>query len=283
MDGIEPGRTPAAPRDAATVIVLRDEPQGFSVFMVRRHAKSGFMAGAYVFPGGVLDEADATASVLERVQGIDGAEAARRLGEEDATRSLALHVAALRETFEEAGVWLGRAPEAAALEAARGRLVRNEIAFEALLTQLDGQLSADALTPLARWITPEVEPRRYDARFFLARAPEAQRAAHDRVEVTAGEWLTPAEALERGGRGEIQLPPPTLRTLENLAPFATTDEVITHAAARRPPLVDPVFRTTTDSWALVLPGDPEHPRAERALDGPTRFVLVDGVFRSVDP
>lgn len=282
MIRIEHDGPPVTPRDSATVILLRDEDAGFSVFMVRRHAKSGFMAGAYVFPGGTLDEEDGAPSLLTRVVGRAPDEAARVLAEHDGARALALHVAALRETFEEAGILLadGVTKE---LEAARERLTRGEVTFEALVSELDVRLRADALTPLARWVTPEVEPRRYDARFFLARAPREQRAAHDQVEVTAGEWLRPADALERGLRGDIQLPPPTMRTLECLRAFPTAADAIRDAASRPPPLVCPVFRKAGASWALTLPGDPEHPERKRVLEGPTRFVLIDGVFRSVDP
>jgi 8-oxo-dGTP pyrophosphatase MutT (NUDIX family) len=280
---IEKDRPPATPRDAATVILLREEASGFSVFMVRRHAKSGFMAGAYVFPGGTLDANDGAPSVLAHVAGRDEEAAARALGEDDGRLALALHVAALRETFEEAGVLLADGVDERLAEEARRRLVAKEVSFEELVSELRVRLRADALTPLSRWITPEVEPRRYDARFFLARAPAAQRAAHDRVEVTAGEWLRPHEALARGARGEIQLAPPTLRTLECLAAFASVDEAIADAASRRPPLVRPVFVDLGATWALALPGDPAHPERDRVLPGPTRFMLVDGVFRSVDP
>ncbi len=280
---LDPARPAATPRDAATVILLREEERGFSVFMVRRHDKAGFMAGAYVFPGGTLDEADAAPSLAACVAGRGPSDAARALGEADAERALALHVAALRETFEEAGVLLADGAGGAVLEEARRRLVAEEIRFEALVTEIGVTLRADALTPLSRWITPEVEPRRYDARFFLALSPSEQRAAHDRVEVTAGAWLSPEEALSRGARGEIQLPPPTLRTLEGLARFERAADAIADAASRPPPLVDPAFRQIGAGWALVLPGDPEHPRRERVIEGPSRFVLVDGVFRSVDP
>ncbi len=280
---IDSSGSAVAPRDAATVILLRDGPSGVSVFMVRRHAKSGFMAGAYVFPGGTLDEADRAPSMLAHVVGRDRGEAARLLGEEDGQLALALHVAALRETYEEAGVLHADGATPDALEAMRRRLLAEEISFAALVPELGVRLRADALTPLSRWITPTVEKRRYDARFFIARAPSEQRAEHDRVEVTAGEWLRPADAIERGARGEIQLPPPTLRTLECLTPFATVDDAIAHAASRPPPRIQPVFRDLGATWALALPGDPEHPERERVIEGPTRFVLVDGAFRSVDP
>lgn len=277
------GGDAVVPRDSATVILLREEEPGFSVFMVRRHAKSGFMAGAYVFPGGTLDAADRTPSLLARVAGRAPDEAARVIAEDDGERALALHVAALRETFEEVGVLLADGADPATLEDARRRLNAGELSFEALVAELDVRLRADALTPLSRWVTPEVEPRRYDARFFLARAPREQRAMHDRVEVTAGEWLRPRDALERGARGEIQLPPPTLRTLECLLAFTTLEQALEDAASRPPPLVRPVFCDLGTTWALALPGDPEHPEPERVIAGPTRFVLVDGAFRSVDP
>jgi 8-oxo-dGTP pyrophosphatase MutT (NUDIX family) len=280
----------APPRDAATVVLLREDPHAdalgsehFSVFMVRRHAKSGFMAGAYVFPGGVLEPEDGAAELLTRLDGRTPADAAQLLGEEDSSRAMALHVAALRETFEEAGVLLGRGPNLGALAAVRGQLVAGEVGLALAIDRLGWRLAADALTPLSRWVTPEVEPRRYDARFFLALAPREQQAVHDAVEVTAGVWLRPSEALSRGARGELALAPPTLRTLENLACFERAQDAIEAARARRPPLVRPVFHATEGSWALVLPGDPAHPERERVIEGTTRFALVDGVFRSVEP
>lgn len=276
MIRIDQGKPPATPRDSATVILLRDEGAAFSVFMVRRHGKSGFMAGAYVFPGGTLDEADRAPSLLAQVERPDSLHA---LGDAE----LALYVTAIRETFEEAGVLLADGADPSTLAAARRRLIAGEVTFEALVGGLSARLRAGALTPLARWVTPEVEPRRYDARFFIARAPREQRATHDRVEVTAGEWLRPADALERGARGDIQLPPPTLRTLECLAAFDTAEAAIADAASRPPPLVRPCFCDLGGGWALTLPGDPEHPEPERVIPGPTRFVLVDGVFRSIDP
>src|SRR5690606_28561594 len=103
------------------------------------------------------------------------------------------------------------------------------------------------------------------------------------VEVTAGEWLRPSDAIERGLRGEISLPPPTLRTLECLLPFGTVEDALEDAASRPPPLVRPAFCDLGTTWALALPGDPQHPAPERVLAGPTRFVLIDGIFRSVDP
>lgn len=279
MIEIDPDSPPVTPRDAATVILLRESSDGFEVFMVRRHSKSGFMAGAYVFPGGVLDDADA--EVFGRVRGRSPEEAAERLGEEEPRRALALHVAALRETFEEAAVLLAEGVDEAELEAARARLNEGE-AFDAILDALGATLQVDRLAPWARWVTPTVERRRYDARFFLARAPSAQRAAHDRIEVTAGEWLTPRQALADFEGGRIQLPPPTLRTLEELALVDTVDEAFARAASRVPRPVQPHFVDLDGTPALTLPGDPEHPLDEPRIHGPSRFVLIDGRFVSRD-
>lgn len=272
--------TPAEPRDAATVLLLREESAGFSVFMVRRHAKAGFMAGAYVFPGGILDQDDRAWS---RVVGRSPSDAADLLGEDDATLALALHVAAVRETFEEAGVLLADGLGDVDLASVRTRLNAGG-SFPALADEHDFTLRLDGLAPWSRWVTPTIERRRYDARFFVARAPERQRANHDQIEVTAGEWLTPSAALERWASGSIQLPPPTLRTIEQLDTLRSIDAVFeTASAAGAPAPVQPHFVQDGDVPTLTLPGDPAHPLDERRIWGSTRFALIDGRFRSTDP
>lgn len=247
--------------------------------MVRRHKKSGFMAGAYVFPGGVLDDTDAAVSATT---GRSPEDAAAQLREDDGARALALHVAAVRETFEEAAVLLADGiSDDADLEDARDRL-NGGGDFPAILAELGATLRLDLLAPWARWVTPTIERRRYDARFFLARAPSAQRAAHDRIETIAGEWLAPNDAIRRFDAGEIQLPPPTLRTLEELREAESIDDAfaLTHDRAMAP--VQPHF-VDDGGPALTLPGDPAHPISERRIMGPSRFVLVDGRFVSRDP
>ncbi len=270
---------PAEPRDAATVILLREAAGGFEIFMVKRHAKSGFMAGAYVFPGGTLDDAD---HGWARVSGRDGVQAAALLGELDPVKSLALHVAAIRETFEEAGVLLADCATDVDLEEARTRL-NDGADFRALAEEHGLTLRADLLTPWSRWVTPTIERRRYDARFFLARAPGEQRAAHDRIEVTEGAWLSAQGALDRFEAGTISLPPPTLRTLEQLRSLSSVDAAFASAAAaERPQPVQPHF-VQLEHPTLTLPGDPEHPLDERRIEGSTRFELIKGRFRSTNP
>lgn len=282
MIEVDAGRPPSAPRDAATVVLLRDEAPGFSVFMVQRHQKSAFMGGAYVFPGGKLDEADSSPAIVARTRGLSPAEASTALGEAGGSASsIGLYIAAVRETFEEAGVLLAADVDPGLLRAARARLEGGED-FAGVVQGLGVKLDLTCLVPWTRWVTPVVEPRRYDARFFVARAPAGQRAAHDERETTAGAWMTPGEALSRESALEIQLPPPTLRSLEVLADYDDIDAVFEDAAGRPPPVVEPVFHDDAGQWSLLLPGHPDHPVPAAALPGPTRFVLDDGRWCSRD-
>src|SRR6185295_8361271 len=119
-----------------------------------------------------------------------------------------------------------------------------------------------------RWVTPTAEARRFDARFFLARAPHDQHASHDARETTEHHWLTPRDALARGERGEIVLPPPTLCSLEWLAEHATIDDALVAAASRPPPRIEPVFALDAAVPTLALPGDALHSVPTAALAGP---------------
>ncbi len=267
-------------RDAATVLLLRDRPSGeFEVLMVQRHGQSGFMAGAHVFPGGKLDANDSAPNVTARLRGFDAAQAAHALAESDLAPELALglFVAALRETFEEAGVLLADVPPDTDLVGARRRL--NEGAsFAQVLGQIDAHLRVDQIVAYSRWITPVVEPRRFDTRFFLARVEASQLAEHDARETTAHAWLTPREAVEAALRGEIMLPPPTLKSLLELADIPTSEAAMTMARNRRPPMLCPVIEQVAGALTILLPGDPLHPERQPALAGSTRIVLENGRF-----
>jgi 8-oxo-dGTP pyrophosphatase MutT (NUDIX family) len=212
------------------VILLRDRTEEpYEVFLVRRHRNQAFMGGAYVFPGGRLDYADADPELAACIGGFRAADAKRLLQETDLPEAtaLGLFVAAIRETFEEAGILLARdargnvvdlsAPETAArfscyrLELHEGRLTLAE------LVRREGLIFApDLLVPYAHWITPEIEPRRFNTRFFLARLPEGQVPVHDRLELTESSWMTPAFALAEHEAGRIVLMPPTMKTMEEL-------------------------------------------------------------------
>ncbi len=207
---------PAAARAAATVVVLREGAGAAEVLLLRRHAGSGFAAASWVFPGGVVDPADALLPGSYR--GLDPAAAAPRFAATP-DETLAFHVAAVRETFEEAGLLFARDASGARVRPDVARRLRAGAAgdlpgdrFAAMLA--GGGLVADlgALTYLSRWVTPVVEPRRYDTCFFLARAPEGQVADPDRVETTERRWCAPAEALAEHRAGRLRMMFPTVRS-----------------------------------------------------------------------
>ena len=269
--------TPALPRDAATVLLLRPRRGvAFEIYLVRRHTKARFMGGAFVFPGGIVEAGDRSLAMLERCRGRTPQEAADALHEADAHQSAGLFVAAIRETFEEAGVLLATSNhDVKALEAARTRLQDGE-AFETVAADYTIEPSLGALTPQARWITPEIEPRRYDARFFLASVSDTTTATHDNRETTDGRWLSPGEAIDLAHRSEIRLPPPTMYTLQRMANYSSIESAVQDAAARKPPTVMPVFHKNDGTTLVTLPGDSLHHVSERAFEGATRFKLEGG-------
>ncbi|MEM7139380.1 MAG: NUDIX hydrolase [Myxococcota bacterium] len=266
-------------RDASTVIVLRHAEHGLETFMLCRHGQSGFMGGAHVFPGGKVDAADGDAAWLSRFDQEPPAMAAL-LGEPEVDNALGLWVGAIRETFEEAGLLLSpsvQATGAADLAAARQRL-EDGLAFLALADELDLKFETATLTPYARWVTPKMESKRYDTRFFIAMVPEGQVASHDGTETTSAVWLAPSAVLDGMRGGRIKLAPPTVRTLEWLSGFDDPSEVLGAAAARVPPLVRPEIVSGERGWFLALPGDPAHPEDDQVLPGSTRMVMEGGAW-----
>jgi 8-oxo-dGTP pyrophosphatase MutT (NUDIX family) len=191
---------------------------------------------------------------------------------------LGLLVAAVRETFEEAGVLLASTTAGIDLAATREQL-HGGAPFSELARDIDMKIHSMALTPYARWITPKMETRRFDTRFYIAVLPDDQIASHDGTETTSATWLRPASAIEDMHAGCIRLAPPTVRTLQWLAQFDDTKSVIADALSRKPPLIRPRVVTGDESWFLALPGDPEHPESEPALPGATRMVLDNGAWR----
>jgi 8-oxo-dGTP pyrophosphatase MutT (NUDIX family) len=276
MLDIDPLRDGVTPAPAATVVLVRDAANGAEVLLVQRNRATAFMGGAFVFPGGRVDPGDSDAGLLVSVLGLDDAEA--RLGETglgDTAR--ALFVAAIRETIEEAGVLLANA-SADAARAMREAMKSTTFATEVMARRLT--LDATRLVPLSRWVTPAVERKRFDARFFLARAHASEIATHDAHETVASRWFRPADAIASHLAGEIDLPPPTLRTLEGLAEHASADAMLDDARARTPPLVRPVFRDLSGTWILALPGDAEHPEKTPIIHGTTRFICRDARWYS---
>jgi 8-oxo-dGTP pyrophosphatase MutT (NUDIX family) len=273
------------PRRASTVLVLRDTGAGPEVFMVRRHQGTAFMAGAHVFPGGAVDASDHDADA----SWCDGlTHAVSQLAELAAEEAIAHHVAAARELFEEAGVQLARDRQGQFVSLAesdahlrfgryRRRVHGGELRLRRMLEDERLRLGLDALVHFSHWVTPPVDTRRFDTRFFMTRTPPHQVPAHDEHETTHGVWLSAASALAGARANEIMLPPPTWTTLRELEPFASVDEALAWARTRRVVRREPRVFDQDGRRVLVAPGDPLHP--DPADDGPlseTRFVLVDG-------
>lgn len=209
-------------RDAATVIAARDEPDGPSVYMVRRNAKAAFLPDLYVFPGGALEPADR-------------AEAAVGLAPEGGVAGTdpAFVIAAVRETFEEAGLLFADRPlDGKVLAEARRALAAGEETFGAILRRLGARLNVSEMRYFSNWITPPIATHRFDTRFFVARAPRDQIAEADANEVSEGRWFRPLEALAAHERGEIGLVFPTIKHLERIAPYRTVASLLAFAAEK---------------------------------------------------
>jgi 8-oxo-dGTP pyrophosphatase MutT (NUDIX family) len=255
---------PVPPRDAATVILVRDGPEGVEVLMLERHVASDFAAGAYVFPGGTLDERDLDPAAAAVLDGPSAEEAAALL-DAPPERAIGLLLCAVRETFEEAGVLLARrdgrplAPspaEVARLAEHRRALAAGRASLADVAAAEGIRYAGDLLLYWARWITPELSPRRYDARFFVARMPEGQEPLHDDVETTASTWIAPSRALERAREGLFSVVFPTRKTLEGLSAFGRAADVVAAAADRRVQPVLPKVVLADGAVRVVLPGDP---------------------------
>jgi len=263
---------PATPRDAATVMLLRPaagQPAagtgtgyGFEVYMLRRQPSMAFAPGAYVFPGGSVDQRDADEEVAWA-----GPEPDHwgRVFDAPPELARALVCAAVRETFEESGVLLA-GPSAGTVvddttgadwETDRQALLDRSLSLAELLVRRGLILRADLLRPWSRWITPAVERRRFDARFFAAALPAGQRTRDVGGEAAAVQWIAPAAALDAGRAGEIQLWLPTAMTLAELAEHADTGAALAAQREVRPLLPEVVVDRGT-TW-LKVPGDREYP------------------------
>ena len=265
MDSPTPEQVPV--RDAATVMLLRDGSDGPEVCLMQRNLNSDFVGGAYVFPGGAVDPADAEVAVAQRCPDLDDVEASRRLGL--AVGGLAFWVAAIRESFEEAGVLLARHADGRRLDlsdpgaAERFAGHRDDVDNERrtiaeVAVQEDLHLDVGQLHYFSRWITPLGAHRRYDTRFFVCAAPEGQEVVEDSRELIGTQWLTPAEALRRHDAGDITMIFPTVRTLVALSRFDRADAVLDHARAQsRVEGILPTISDGDDGMRIVLPGDPE--------------------------
>ena len=252
---------PAALRPAATILLLRDAPTGLEVLMTRRSERASFAPGAYVFPGGALDEADHSprARTLSRC----------RPDQHDEVLGSA--TAAIREAFEELGILLASGPDGEPVpSAAAQRLNRSHDGD--LLGQLEAHgwtLALDRVWWFSHWIADRDIPRRFDARFFIARMPEGQQPSADGTEQFEPTWVAPADGLERHERGQFDMIFPTIRTLRQLARFRSVAEAIDHC--RNQPTV-----WTSSPRAGLLDGRIERYCEDEPPYGELELVVPDG-------
>ncbi len=276
--------TPAqTARPAATLILLRAGDGGLETLMLQRTQSAAFLGGAYVFPGGSLDAADAAP---QRVVGLSEAQANERLGL--AAGAIAYYVAAVRECFEEAGVLLACDANGHPVPPARAEalMALRQRPFLELLEKENLYIPAGALAYYGHWITQPGRSRRFDTRFFVTLAPEGQEGAHDAAETVHHLWITPRTALERASRGEIELVHATRETLADLARFAEPRAAYEHAMSlaeiptNRACLAQGregarVFRRADAAYFEIHWSDPQE-------TGQTSYDLVPGVAKRLD-
>lgn len=242
-----PDAEPVRPRPAATTVVGRPAPkgEGFEVLLLERPLTTRFAAGAFVFPGGVVDEDDSDPGWDLRLPDVPGAERGAC-------------VAAIRELFEETGIVLGagRPDVAGALAGARRELLADRRSFVDIAREHELDFGGARLAYFARWITPERLSRRYDARFFFAALPDREAEVSLTPEHDSGLWSPPAEALERFREGELPMLFPTWKTLEMLTSDASLEDALARMRAMTVEAVMPRLGGTGDTVRPLLPGDP---------------------------
>jgi len=259
-------------RPAATVMLVRDHPtNGLEVFMLQRTLQAVFAKGMYVFPGGRVDAVDNGYELESVCDGLSDVEASALLGVP--AGGLGFWVAAIRECFEEAGVLLARSIEKNDVvrfddedkidrfNVARHAVHDGMLSLIELCAQENLRLVTDNIHYVSHWITPVGEPRRFDTRFFIARAPDAQEPLHDDNETIASLWVAPIEALAMHKRGELAMIPPTTSNLEFLVPHATADKAL--QAAKKigmPTTILPQIKTNADGKVIgiSMPGDADY-------------------------
>ena len=263
-------RVPAEPRDAATVVLLRDgsTPGGPEVYLLRRHGRMAFAAGMAVFPGGGVDDRDRDAVSADGAwAGPTARQWATRLGC-GVAMARGLVCAAVRETFEEAGVLLA-GPDAGTVvadttgddwESDREALVAKAVSLADVLARRRLVLRTDLMRAWTHWITPEVEPRRYDTRFFVAALPVGQRTRDVSTESDAVAWMRPADAVAAARAGELGMMPPTVGACADMARFARAADALAAAASRTITPIAPQVVVDDDGVWLETTASPVAPR-----------------------
>ena len=295
----------ATPQKASTVILLREgNIKGFEVFLLKRHEKSSFMGGNFVYPGGKVDREDGSLELCSYSRGTTFEDAhrilVRKLSPEE---SFAHWIAGIRELFEESGILLAYDHDGNPFEYKneddrrrfidyRDQLQKGKTTICQIAKESNILLALDQLYYYAHWITPEARSERFDTRFFLARHPEGQEASYDQKETIEGIWLSPQRALEENLNRKIALSPPTLKTLEDLSRFKTIEDIFTSFKKDEICPILPILTKISGEPTILFPWDQEyevfergdipssinHGRSSQPGDNTTRLILREGIW-----
>jgi 8-oxo-dGTP pyrophosphatase MutT (NUDIX family) len=250
LEGLEKQRREPVPaRPASTVVVVRDGARGPEALLLRRPRGAGFAPGAWVFPGGVVDATDSTLPAAES----DLPERwAGRLGMEDPSMAWGHVVAAVRETWEETGILLGAIQDPALSASIRAQLVAGEREFIEAAATFGLVPALETLSYLAHWITPEIEPRRFDTRFFLAPVAEDVEPVLHGQELAELRWLRPDDAVASYRSGELSMLPPTVHTLRMIERFGSIAEALDAFQDARVPVYLPKMKAHPDGVLITV-------------------------------
>jgi 8-oxo-dGTP pyrophosphatase MutT (NUDIX family) len=260
---------------AATLILVRRQGDELQTYLLRRSLTSGFMPGLFVFPGGMVDDFDCDEPFWEDHQDLTRQAITERFGKGlSFSDVLSNAVAAVRETFEEAGILLASKPTVCGEDmkrACKRRIAesRQHGWFRKMVETEGWRLTVSALAPWAQWITPVGMPRRFDTRFFVATLPSGQFGQPDLRETTEGLWASPRQALAGNIVGRTPLSPPTLVTLHQLLEFPTLEALLESLEGRGwgEPIFPQLAVLGKEAGSIIIePWDPQYGREDLQID-----------------
>tara|TARA_B100001057_G_scaffold144297_1_gene144133 strand:+ start:12534 stop:13325 length:792 start_codon:yes stop_codon:yes gene_type:complete len=250
---------------AATVLVLKNSKTDIEVLMVKRSKRPPF-ENLYVFPGGKIDDDDYIEELELYTDGLNDIKASQILGLKRG--GLGFWIACIRECFEEVGILFAKrksgesldflGDEKISFDKYRKMLINNKINMMDICKREDLILSTLNIAPLSHWITPNIETRRFDTRFFIAFLPENQIESHDGNELTQSLWINPTQAIDRAFKGEMQMIMPTIKNLQSCEGHKSAEDFLSHQKSLTkedfPPIL-PKFFKKNGNWVGLLPGD----------------------------
>ena len=253
---------------AATVLLVRDCGDELEVLMVKRSKRPPF-GNLYVFPGGKIDESDKDLNITNFCNGLNDEQASIKLGVNEG--GLSYWVACVRECFEEVGILLAKKNNGQELDLNgadkhkfdnyRRMLLENKISLFEICKKENLSLNLNNIEPFSHWITPEIEIKRFDTRFFIAYIPAKQTERHDGNELTDSVWISPKKALDRSLNGKMPMIMPTISNLQQCLEFDSGQKLLEHQSKLTNddiPSILPKFFKNEGKWVGLLPGDEDY-------------------------